>query len=420
MAAVKILILLVLLLLTNAVLADEIKEIRINGLEYSDARVVLRELPFKAGDSWQPEFAEDGERRLRNLGLFSEATILPPDDNGVVNVTVNDKWPFWLLPEGSRSDRGSTTAGFAMTYHNVWGLNHMFRLATRWDTGKNFTSNNGNSYQGSYYWRRINDSKFSFNVDYRGGRSLYDAYQNGLLTSNYTLEQRSWSGSLGYGFGPTPGEGWDVWLGFSSSTSNYLLNTGPLLPNVKGLRRQGVQFNTSYRFVNDHVTWLTGYLFDYGVSVSHQFFGSEINSYRQQLSLRRHLDIGNQNTLSFRINAGLATGEVLLDGLFDVGSGTDIRGYYPGELQGDAYIYGTLEGRFPLEVNSNFQFVAFVDAGHVSLGGSSALNESVVAGIGAGMRWTLRWLVDGTFRLDGAYGTATKRWRAHLAVGQAF
>jgi len=416
----RIIALVLLLLIAGTASAFEIKDIEIDGLKYSDARVVLRELPFKAGDEWKPEFIDTGERRLRNLGLFSESVIQPPDNNGIVHIRINDKWPLWLLPEGSRKDRGETTAGFALTYHNLWGLNHQLRLASRWDTGKNFTANNGNSYQSSYIWRRINDSKFSLNIGYNGGRSQYDAYQNGVITSNYILEQHSWAGSIGYGFGPVPGEGWDVWFGFASNQSRYTLKNGPVLPDVRGVKKQSISFNTSYRLIDDRVTWLTGYLFDYGVNVAHQSIGSEINSYRQQFSLRRHLDLSNQSTLSYRINAGLVTGEVLRDGLFDVGSGDKIRGYYPGELQGDAFIFGTLEGRFPLEVNSNFQLVAFADAGHVSLRGSSAISQNVAVGIGGGIRWTLRWLINGTLRLDGAYGVATRRWRVHLGIGQAF
>ena len=125
--------------------------------------------------------------------------------------------------------------------------------------------------------------------------------------------------------------------------------------------------------------------------------------------------MGKQNTLSYRFNAGLVTGNVLRDGLFDVGNQRGMRGYYSGELQGDAYIYGTLEGRHPLELNSNVQVVAFVDTGYVKRTG-----KSVVAGVGGGVRWTLRWLVNGTLRLDGAYGSATRKWRLHLGTGQSF
>lgn len=399
---------------------NEIKHIEITGLKYSNARVIMRELPFKAGESWQPEFATIGARRLRNLGLFSEAVITPPDAAGVVRIRVNDRWPLWLLPEASRSDNGASSAGLTLTEHNMWGLHHHLRLAVRRDTGKNFTGNNGVSYQGSYIWRRINDSNFGLDMSMNQGTSIFDAYQNGMLTSSYLQDNQSWSSGISYALGPVPGEGWDLRLGFSSNKSTYSLRSGPPLADVIDLRRQAVQFSASFRMVDDQITWLTGTQIDYVADVAHKAFGSDINSYSQTISWRRHLDLGSQNTLSYRINAGLRTGNVLRDGLFDVGSRNEIRGYYPGELQGNGYIYGTLEGRHPLEINSNLQLAAFIDAGHVNRDGRSALGKPVVVGIGGGVRWTLRWLVNGTIRVDGAYGFATKKWRLYLGTGQAF
>jgi len=416
----RLLLLAMLLFPMLAVAENQIKHIEINGLKYSDARTVERELPFEAGDVWKDEYGEVASRRLRNLGLFSEAIVLPPDDNGIVHIRVNDRWPLWLLPEATRKDNGASSAGLTMTHHNLWGLNHKLRMAVRRDTGKNFSSNSGTSYQGSYAWRRIGDSNFGFDASFDKGSSIFDAYQNGAFTSSYFQEKQSWSSGISYGFGQVPGEGWDARLGFSADETAYTLRGGPLLPDVRGLRRQALQASASYRLVNDYITWFTGHEFDYSLNIAHKAVGSTINSYRQTVSLRRYLDIGNQNTLNYRINAGLATGEILRDGLFDVGSSGGMRGYYSGDLQGNAYIYGTLEVRHPWEINSNVQLVAFVDAGHVNRDGSSALGKAVAVGIGGGVRWTLRWLVNGTLRVDGAYGVATHRWRIHLGTGQSF
>lgn len=414
-------LLLSLLLLPVVAMADDrIKSIKINGLKYSDARTVERELPFESGDVWKPEYGEISSRRLRNLGLFSGAVVLPPDEDGVVHIRVDDRWPLWLLPEATRSDSGASSAGFSLTHHNLWGLHHKLRLAGRRDTGKNFSSNNGNSYQGSYHWRRIGDSKFGADVAFDRGRSNFDAYQNGMFSSSYIQEKQNWSGGVSYGFGPVPGEGWDARFGFSIDETLFDLKSGPALSDVRGLRRHALQISSSYRQVDDHVTWITGNVFDYSLNVAHKGIGSSINSYKQTLSLRRHINVGRQNTLSYRINAGLATGEILRDGLFDLGSKNGMRGYFPGELQGNAYIYGTLEGRYPLNINSNVQFVGFIDAGHVNRDGKGALGTAVVAGVGGGVRWTLRWLVNGTLRADAAYGVATHRWRFHFGTGQAF
>lgn len=399
---------------------DIIKAIDINGLERTRPNVVLRELPFSVGSIWQAGFAATGERRLRNLGLFSEAHILPPDEDGVVYIVLKERWTLWLLPEASRSDIGKTTAGLTFTEHNLWGFHHKLRLAVREDTGKNFTDLSGTSYQASYFWRRIADSPLSWELSLNKGKSVFDAFENGVLTSQYNLKQDNWSTRFLYGLGPVPGEGWDLGLGFSSSLNNFTLINGPMLDSVQDSRRRGVQLSASYRLIDDQITWLTGSQFSYLFDIAHRGFGSTINVYRQQFDLRAHFPIAAGSTFDLRISGGAATGDVLLDGLYDIGNKNQIRGYLPGELQGSYYVFSSVEGRIPISEGGNFQLVGFTDFGQIWKNGQPVMGSDVVVGTGMGVRWILRWLIKGTFRLDIAYGWATNRWRSHLGTGQAF
>lgn len=420
-AGIRTLLLLVALLAPAVLCASEdIKSIEINGLRYSKERVVLRELPFRQGDEWRETDGYVAERRLRNLGLFSEVSVLPPDHDGVVRIRVKDRWSLWLLPEASRSDGGASSAGFALTEHNLWGLHHNFRLAGRWNTGKNFSSNEGRSYQASYLWRRVADSNYSFDASVNNGRSLYDAYRSGVYQSSYVRDVTSWNSGISYALGPVPGEGWDLRLGFSVSNDSFQLDSGTPLADVQGSRKHALSFSAGYQLIDDQITWLTGSRFNYHLSGAHKSLGSTINVYRQTAGWRRYIDLEQQRVLAVRLQGGLATGDLLNDGLFDIGDGREIRGYFPGDLQGGSYIYGTVEGRFPLEAGSNVQLVGFVDAGHLQRDGKPALGEPLIVGVGGGVRWTLRWLVNGTLRADVAYGLATNKWRLHLGTGQAF
>jgi len=397
-----------------------IESIDIVGLKYSDKRVVLREIPFQVGDVWKDADSDIGERRLRNLGLFSEASILPPDAEGRVHIVVNDRWPFWLLPEASRKDGGASRAGLSLNDYNLWGLHHHLRLSGSVDTGKNFTGNQGSSYQVDYFWRRISDSKYGLELNVNRGNSVYDVFQQGVLSSSYTQQVRELSLKLHYAFDAVPGDGWDGLLGFSTSQKTFQLQSGILQPDVQNRTRNAMQLGISYRLLDDHITWLTGSSFDYTFDIANRVFGSDINIVRQEVSWTDALDLDKQRTLNLRIKAGWADGNVLRDGLYDVGDGKAMRGYYTGDILGSAYIYGTIESRIPLELNSNVQWVAFMDAGHVSRAGKPALGRPLIAGLGTGVRWTLRWLINGTLRADVAYGTALKRWRVHVGTGQAF
>jgi len=398
-----------------------IQSITIEGLERTQERTVLRQLPFTTGDIWQHRFADQGERWLRNLGLFSEVHIDAPDDNGMVRIRLHERWSLWILPQLSRHDNGASSAGVALDEYNMWGLGHHLRLAYKQDTGKNFSTLNGSSYEAGYRWFRIQDSKLSMNLSIGKGSSVFDTYQNGQLLSEYLQDGRSGSVSLDYALGPVPGEGWGMTLGFALNHTAFRVLNGPPQADVVGTHKHSLLAGLNYRQLDDQIIWLSGTAFDYTLDVAHQALGSTINIYRQTASLRSYIPIeGKQNTLNLRINAGLASGNVLRDGLFDLGNRDNIRGYYPGEIQGKAYLYGTMEGRFLLHHDANVQLVTFSDIGYLPGTSHSARNKKTFIGLGTGLRWTLRWLVRGTIRGDAAYGFATRRWRFYLGTGQAF
>ncbi len=398
-----------------------ITSITLEGLERTQQRTVLRQLPFAVGDIWQDRFAEQGERWLRNLGLFSEVHIHAPDEQGMVHIRLHERWSLWILPQFSRHDNGASSAGIALDEYNMWGLNHHLRLAYKQDTGKNFSTLNGSSYEASYRWFRMRDSGLSMNLAAGKGTSIFDTYQNGQLVSEYLQDGKSSAIGFDYALGPVPGEGWGVSLGFALNHSVFRLLSGPPQADVIGTRKHSLQAGLRYRQLDDQIIWLSGTAFNYNLSIAHQALGSSINVYRQTASIRSYIPIDDrQNTLNLRANAGLASGNVLRDGLFDLGNRDNIRGYYPGEIQGKAYLYGTIEGRFLLHPDANVQIVTFGDAGYIPGTSHSVQGKNTFIGLGAGIRWTLRWLVRGTIRGDAAYGFATRRWRFYLGTGQAF
>jgi len=398
-----------------------IQNIEISGLKKSQPRTVLRELPFTVGDMWQESDKATGERRLRNTGLFAEAIIHRPNDKGVVRIWVRDRWSLFMLPEASRSDLGKTSAGFTMTEHNMWGLNHNFRLAAREETGKNFTGFKGTTFSGSYLWRRINDGPLSLSFSGNSGRKIFDTFTNGQLSSQYREQNVGWGSQLSFAHGPVPGEGWSNSIGFSSSLSSFTLISGPPSSTVIAKHRNAVQAGVAYQLIDDNITWLTGTSFNYGWDIAHKGLGSNINVYRQTSSLSSHIPIWDSgSTFDFRISGGGATGSVEQDGLFDIGNSRGLRGYLPGELQGTYYVYSNLEARIPIKPNSNFHLVGFTDVGQIWNLGHPALGKNLIVGMGAGARLTLRWLVNGTFRTDASYGLATSNWRYYFGTSQAF
>lgn len=412
-----------MLLLVGGAHADSgniVSSIHIDGLKRTDEETVLRELPFFVGTLWQHEFASLSERRLRNLGIFSEVVVLPPDESGLVNLRVKERWTLWVLPQATRKDNGASSASVVVDEHNLWGLNHHIRMAYKRDTGKNFSSLKGTSYETSYNWRRIADSKLSMMMSGTWGSSLFDAYNNGLHVAQYLHRGKSGSLLFTYALDEIPEEGWSLAAGFSAFNAQYRFLSGTPQVDINGYRVRALLAGVSFRKIDDHITWLTGRSFDYSMAAAHRGFGSTVNSYSHKASWRDYYAFSGQNTFNVRLNGGLMTGDVQRSGIFDIGNRDGLRGYYPGELQGTHYIYGTLEGRFPIRERSNFQLVVFTDVGKIGGRVGSSVTHGLAGGAGGGFRWTMRWLAKGTLRGDMAYGLASKRWRFYLGTGQAF
>jgi len=416
-----VLLLLAVQLLPLCATAEEIvRSIHVDGLERTNIRTVLRELPFTEGDVWQDEWKATAERWIRNTGLFSEARVSAPNADGVVEIYVHEKWSLWLLPTVTRKDNGASKAGLTLDEYNLWGLGHKLHASVIQNTGKNFSASQGTTYGLGYDWRRIADSKWGLNLSLGSGPSPFDAYQNGVAVAQYIQEENNAGLSISYAFGPVPGEGWGASLGYNMSNTSYRFVSGIPQPDIQGQKGRSVALGISYTQVDDKITWFTGTAFAYSLSVSHKSLGSSNNSYAQTLSFRTYAPINGENTFNTRLNAGLATGGIQRAALFDLGNRNAIRGYYPGEIQGTRYVYGTAEWRYLISPGSNVQLAAFSDIGYVSNKGGHPYGKTLIVGAGAGVRWTLRWLVNGTVRGDAAYGVATHRWRFYLGSGQAF
>lgn len=318
--------------------ALQVSAIEVAGLERTQRITVLRELPFHVGSSWQPDYAELSERRLRNLGIFSQVAVSAPDEAGVVRISIGERWSLWILPQASRKDNGVSSLSMVVDDYNMWGLNHHLRMAYKRDTGKNFTGLNGTSYESSYLWQRVGDSRLSLAVSGSWGYSIYDTYDMGVNTAQYQLRGTNGSARLIYALDDVPGEGWSVSGGVNGSNSKYRFISGTPQGDVIGHRIRAITMGASYEGVDDHLTWMTGSSFTYNFSVAHRGLGSTLNSYTHEANWSDYYAFSGQHTFNIRLSGGVKTGELLRSGLFDIGNRNGLRGYYPGELQGTNYM----------------------------------------------------------------------------------
>lgn len=105
-----------------------INSIVVEGNNFTQTRVILKEADFKIGEILTPDKIEDATIRLNKLGLFSRASIRTLEENSniaertlIISVTERDPGVL-LFGGGINNDRKLTLRGFTgLSYNNLWG-----------------------------------------------------------------------------------------------------------------------------------------------------------------------------------------------------------------------------------------------------------------------------------------------------------
>jgi outer membrane protein assembly factor BamA len=125
-----------------------VRTIIIEGSKHTKAAIILRELPFKPGDSYSlrelVKKFETGRRRLMNTTLFHEAVIALKAADGHdidILVRVKERWYIFPIPYFKPVDRNlnqwiveqnaslkRVNYGIKLLYNNVTGVNDKLRL----------------------------------------------------------------------------------------------------------------------------------------------------------------------------------------------------------------------------------------------------------------------------------------------------
>ncbi|GAG93168.1 unnamed protein product, partial [marine sediment metagenome] len=82
---------------TSETLSNKIiKDIKITGNRYTKEYVIKRELTSKVGQPYTEENVQEDTRNLDNLGIFSDVTIQPIEENDeiVLSISVIETFPY--------------------------------------------------------------------------------------------------------------------------------------------------------------------------------------------------------------------------------------------------------------------------------------------------------------------------------------
>lgn len=121
-----------------------------------------------------------------------------------------------------------------------------------------------------------------------------------------------------------------------------------LIPNITYDNRNNVYDTTRGEYAK------------YSVTLGHVINGS--NYWKNQIELRKfQKGFFENNTMAYRLFAGIGSEDLKYSQKFKVGGSSSIRGYDYGDFKGIYSLYGNIENRMVLD--DNFQFVLFYDFG---------------------------------------------------------
>ncbi len=323
-----------------------VNKIILEGNRFTKSYVILRELPFKEGDSATIGDLDYARERIYSTGLFTKVLTQPePISKNKIDllIYVEERWHIWPYPILGFPDRVISLkklyAGLGIVDFNFRGMAERLEgmAALGYDPFASITYSSPSLGKDRNYLLWVGAS-------YAHGRNIG-------LQSEYASDQ--FKNSFG-DFYVALGKRLDIYSIFSGGLAyNYVerntndSNSVALSPNGKDVFASlWFEYNYDSRDLKIYATrgsYLDFVLEKYGLSES------KINFARASLDLRKYLPVLDFLTLAGRFHGSLAEGTEIprYDDVF-YGYGERIRGMFNTVTEGEDILGGNLEIRVPI------------------------------------------------------------------------
>lgn len=386
------------------ILAAKVAEIVIEGNAKTKDIVIRREFSVKPGDYLNMERLGRDLQRVWQLGHFED--IVPEfyqaEDPDAIKVVVKV------------TERKTGAATFGAGYSSLDGLlgyveysddNFLGRgeaLKSRVEFGQRKLS-----YDFGFYEPYLMGSKTSFGIN------IYNRYfdrteEQETGDEDYKEHRRGGDLSIGRPLGE-----------YTTGQIALKIENTSIIPEEEGTIPQEETHTRSLIFTTDTDTTdypfypLSGMRANFSVEVASKWLGGDTQFVKYRASASRYFKVGSANqVLAFRLAGGIGEGSLPNHERFNIGGGETVRGYKPGDLQGDRMFYLNSEYRFKL--TQALQAALFVDVGQ-AWNKADGFPSSVKIGYGAGLRLDTPL---GIMRLD--YGIGEQGGRFTFGIGPSF
>jgi len=376
--------------------------IYVTGFQKTKEEVIWREIKTKPGDLFNARKLQEDARRIYNLRIFEDVTIIPKirEDSTDVDVT------FEVMEQKTAYFNG------ALSWSSAEGVGLELKLADDNFLGRAYKahvsvelSGKGRYYELAYGAPRLGNTDFSLET------SLYDTYRERESQSVPYVEKRK-GGTFGLG----------KWLDIYTSVFGKLTIedtrnewTGAVPPGVTvGGRKHSISVDVVRDTRDDFFNPTSGGEISGGVEYAGGLLGGDFNFSKYHFAVSRLVSVGPTQVAGARLLVGMSSGDLPSQELFRVGGTNTLRGYSENEFSGDKMVVLNVEYRFDLA--DKLQGVVFVDAGNAFSKGVPMSLDGLKLSYGVGVRFTL---VPGfMLRLD--YGFTQGGGRLHFSMGNLF
>ena len=278
-----------------------ISSVKVTGNKHTKEYIILRELPFKTGDTLNAyelsKTLKQARNQVYNINLFTEVkfdSIPLPDSTLQVNINVKERWYIFPTPQFQLVDRSykewvkTYNADFNRVIYGLKFVHYNFsgrRDQLRFYLLNGYARNISASYSAPYSNAKLTEG-FGVSAGYTQNREVGYAITDSNKLRNYKKDgfvRNNFNASINYswrkGFFKSTGFGIGFnYINIDDSILNIKYNPTYFNSDNKQQRILDVSFGVSYTNTNNNNFPLKGLIYNYGISKRGLGFTGGINT----------------------------------------------------------------------------------------------------------------------------------------------
>ncbi len=401
-----------------------IHNIKYQGNEKTQERLLNNALYIKAGDVLDHALIERSKQAIMDIGLFKSVNFqvkkidhneyADEEDTYVDIVFVVKEKIYLLVVPRLKIDDDKVNVGMQLKWDNIFGLDHKMKAVVV-NRGSTLGIKESRRFF-SYSYPNVNNSVYSLDFLLR---------EENLVDEEKITSTNRQDDSLGFGVSRwlnSDGHNRGWFMGGSFLYQKRINEDLFVSENSNKINAVVLGFDMGYKNLNNFKYNRGGKDYGYQLSWSDEDLGSETKFARHLFYYRSYYRFNRYPlaNLNVQFKFGHSNEDILGDKAFNLGSRNDLRGYENNRFSGNTLFLMNYEYMFPHPDHPVIRYVTFIDMGNTYDSLSDVLNERINIGAGIGLRWKIRSFVKIDLRADVGYGFTDDSYKFSFGTRHAF